>query len=485
MKLLSFRTLLLDHIDGDPVLATLYALAKDSLVYLIGAAMIGLGNFVLVPLYTRALVPAEFAVYALVDIAILILVTITQLGLGVSYLKWFAQTDPSQQGELLTTVLAIGTVAATIGGGALALTVSSRLGEHWLQTAHRSFSWILLPIVVLENLQGLLLADLRARRRAIAFSVSTVVRLLVIVTASLWFVARQGQGVPGVFLGRLVGDAGAVLLLVAFCLRYVAFRFSLTTALSMVRYGLPIVWGALVGLLLDASGRYFLAHYSTMDQVGYYALGIKVSNMMPMLIVRPFGIVWGGLLFQIASWPNARVVYSKILNYVSIISMTVALILTFLTPMLFSILATADYAPAMGIFPILLLVHAVRLIEYPAATGIYLREKTPWFIVVFSVGLGANLLANYILVPNYGMLGASVAWLLTWVVIVGFMMYLTQRFYPLDYDWRIFGLVVLIAGLVVGWKSKTVVLGLAAGALLLLLVAVGHQLNRSLRRNRL
>ena len=83
----------------------------------------------------------------------------------------------------------------------------------------------------------------------------------------------------------------------------------------MLRYGMPIVWSALIAMLLDATGRYFLNHYSTTEQVGYYAASIKIAGVFQLLITQPFGIAWGGLMFQIAKWPNARKVYSKILEY--------------------------------------------------------------------------------------------------------------------------------------------------------------------------
>ena len=150
--------------ETDSLLRPLFALAGDLLVYLVGAAIIGLGNFILMPLYTRHLNPAEFGIYALVDVTILILVTVTQLGFGVSYLKWFADIERSRRGELLGSTLISGALAASIGGGLLALAAASPLGERWLQTADRGFAWTLLPIVVLENLQGLLLTDLRARQ---------------------------------------------------------------------------------------------------------------------------------------------------------------------------------------------------------------------------------------------------------------------------------------------------------------------------------
>src|SRR4029077_10677355 len=88
-------------IQSEPIGATLVSLLSDSAVYLMGAVLIGLGSIVLVPLYTRTLGPREFGVYALVDITVLLVVTVTTLKMDVSYLKWFADIGPSRHGILL------------------------------------------------------------------------------------------------------------------------------------------------------------------------------------------------------------------------------------------------------------------------------------------------------------------------------------------------------------------------------------------------
>lgn len=440
MRLSTLRMFLAEKSRNDPVLAALLALGGDSLAYLGGAALIGLGNFFLIPLYTRYLDPAKFGVYALVDITILIFVTVTQLGLGVSYLKWFADMELSRRGELLGSTLTAGALAAVTGGGLLALVVASPLSNQWLHTTDRSFAWTLMPIVVLENLQGLLLTDLRARRRPIAFSISAIIRLVAIVGSSLWFIVVQEQGITGVFTGRLVGDGVGVFLLSVFCLHSTAtdLRPVVSLTISMVRYGLPLAWSALMGMMLDASGRYFLSHYSTLEQVGFYGAAIKIANIFQMLINQPFGVAWGGLMFQIIKWPNAQLAYSKILAYVFVLSLATALALTLLTPTLFAIFATAAYMPAMAVFPMILLMRAIAVMEYPTAIGIYLAGRTEWFAFVYMFGLGINLLGNYILTPVYGIFGAALAWLTSWMVIVGLMSWLGQRYYPLRYEWKLF-----------------------------------------------
>ena len=49
-------------------------LVGDSLVYLMGAGLIGIGNSVLLPLYTRCLSASQFGTYALLDVTVLLVV---------------------------------------------------------------------------------------------------------------------------------------------------------------------------------------------------------------------------------------------------------------------------------------------------------------------------------------------------------------------------------------------------------------------------
>src|SRR6185312_12176535 len=56
-------------------------------VHFIGAGLLGLGSFILVPLYTRTLRPDQFGIYALIDISVVILVLTSQAKLDVSHLQ--------------------------------------------------------------------------------------------------------------------------------------------------------------------------------------------------------------------------------------------------------------------------------------------------------------------------------------------------------------------------------------------------------------
>jgi O-antigen/teichoic acid export membrane protein len=432
MTRLSERFNFLRGLSREPIGAALLGLAGDSTVYLAGGLLVGLGSVILIPLYTRYLTLREFGVYALIDVLVLLVVAVSCLKMDVSYLKWFADIDSSKRGELLGSTVLTGLTASLAGGAIISLFAASRQGELWLQAPVRNYAWLLLPIVVLENLQVLFLTDLRAHRKSALYSMAALLRVMGMIIASYYLIAIRQKGLPGLFLGRLIADASSVAFLAAICLRPVVWKFSRSLLGPMLRFGAPLIWCVFAVMLQDASGRYFLTHYGTLEQVGLLGAAIKISAVFQMLVNVPFGVAWGGMMFQIVKQRDAQIIYSKILGYVFALALGMALVLTIFAPTLFRVFTAPAYYGGIAILPLVLLVRAMNVVEQPSAIGIYLSGRTGIFAAIYTIALAGNLLFLALLVPRWGALGATSAWLLSSATVPVSMFIMGQRFYRLS-----------------------------------------------------
>ncbi len=383
------------------------------------------------PLYTRYLSPIEFGVYVLIDVAILVIVTVAQLGLGVSYLKWFAEIGAGQRTTLLGSVLLTTGASGFLGGALLWFGMSSGV---WREQVHSSLQppgWTILALVTLESMQGALLNDLRARGRAVTFVVMTLTRFCLLIGGSVVCVGVLREGVHGIFLGRLIADAGAVSCLIVHGLSSWRVRFSWILVRKMMAYGLPLVWCSLCATGLDASGRYIVNHYRGLEEAGLYGLAVKISGVFQLLFIQPFGLAWGGLMFQMQKRRDAQVVYSRVLSYSFVLSLTIALMLALFTPVLMRVFATGPYAGAGAVIPMVLLVRALSIMEYPAAIGLYLSGRTQWFPIIYSLGFVLGVGLSAYLGRTHGMLGVVGSWAIAWAFITAAMFTAGQRYYPL------------------------------------------------------
>lgn len=424
------------EIGGTHFGQVLLALTGDSVRYLIGLAVMGLANLVLLPLYTRYLSPSEFGRYALIEVLALGLISVSSLGFNVSYLKWFAEAEPSEAPILLGTMIWANGVVGTMAGGGLWIFAASQVGRDILGGESKQFAWLLLPLILSEVLQNVFLTHLRATRRAAAFSVASVIRLVSISVLSIWFVAGREAGLEGVFAARVLGDICGLIVLWLLCASDSFLAMSIARARSMARYGLPVMGSSLIIMILDGLGRFFLKHYGSLEDVGLYAVGIKISSVMRMLIVIPFGVAWGGMLFQIAKKSDAKLIYSKIMSYVLVLSIAIALIFFLFSPLLLTLLATKEFDRSIQVIPWLLLGHSAVVLQYPASVGIYIGAATKWLLPIFTGAVFVSVILNRVLVPRYGMLGAAWAWLSAWIMITALIGCLGQRYYALDYEWK-------------------------------------------------
>lgn len=461
-------------IQAHPLLATLCPLVKQSAVYLVGAGLVGLGNFILVPLYTPYLTPAEFGVYALIEILLLVAVNTTQLGLGTTYVRWYAETAAARRGELLASSISAALAAGAIGGCILAL-LAQVSGARWSAALH-GMAWILLPIVVFRNVQGLLFSALQASQRAVAYSAAAAARLLALSCGGIWFVAIEREGVRGIMQSWLGGEGICLLFLLTLCRPRQSLGVNWALLKPMLKYGYPLVWSSFMALLLDASGRFFLAKYQGLAEVGLYTVGIKITALFAMGFLQPFGNAWAGIVFPISLRPNAPATYTKILGYALVAAMFVIALMLLFGPYLVQFFAGRAYLSATRLMPWLFLPLALRLLEYWSSLPLYLKYKTQWLAPLGTFGAALCIGLNLLLVPRLGALGAALAWAGTLSATISFTAAVGRRYYQLPIDWRTAGFAAslwasgfLFSRVLAGFSSLLSFSASAAMAVLLLL----------------
>jgi O-antigen/teichoic acid export membrane protein len=433
---------------GNSVAGVLRSLMGDSAHYLLGVVVVGLANMVLLPLYTRYLIPSDLGLYALIEVLALGSISISSLGFNVAYLKWFAESTPGEVAKLLGTMMWVNGFAGAFTGAVLWIFLASNRSTVMLHGDARRFAWLLLPLILLEALQGVLLTHLRAQRRSGTFSMALAIRVISVAVFSIWLMAGRGQGLTGVFEARVLGDLCGGLVMCGMAASDLSPSASLRSALRMAKYGLPVMASSLIMMILDGAGRFFLNHYGNLEQVGRYAVAIKISSVMRLLIVTPFGAAWGGVLFQMAKRSDAPEIFSKIMSYLLVLSVSLTLVFSLFSPVLLLVLATKQYSASLPLIPWLLLVQAVAVLQYPCSTGIFLGSATKWLLPIFALGIAISFLLNRLLTPRFGSFGAAWAWLVSWVVITTLMAAIGQRYYPLRYEKKALLLALALCSLV-------------------------------------
>jgi O-antigen/teichoic acid export membrane protein len=455
------------------VIEKLTGLAKSSLIYGLGNYGVKLVGFLLIPVYTRYLAPADYGVMAMVSSFGQALFIFLNLGQSTALFRFYYEDDtPEGREKVIAGSLWIALVISTpITLLAMALsgpTARLLLGD----SAMVGLVAIGILTVACRQLLRLPFAILRADERDTRYATWSVVRTALSAGLAIVLVVGVQLGVWGVLLSQLLAEAICCLILVPPIARSLRAGWTGTQVRDQLTFGLALVPGAMAGFTLDLSDRFFLRHYSNLEQVGLYSLGYRLGEII-FFITAAVQLAWPQFIFANRKSPQAKELYSYATTYYLAGMLFLVLGLSAVAPELVQLMAAPRYHAAAPVVPIVALAGLCEGLRYVVTIGIAFQRRP----IIRSAAMGAaalvNVVLNVLLIPPYGMMGAAWATLAGFVTLIAVEFTVSRRFYPIPYQYARFA---KLAGVVTtlyvasGMVPPGVPLAVAAEKTVLLLI---------------
>lgn len=443
-----------------------------SLVYGIGNSGNRLVGFILLPLYSRYLTPADYGVLALVGMFGQILYTFTNMGQSPAlFRRYFTHDDPEGRETVITTSLwLILTVSFPLG--LLALILSEPLTT--LLTGSPDYTvWVMLGIggVMFKTLLRLPLVTLRAREESRRFALCSFTQTVISFVLAIFFVVGLLLGGRGVLLSQLLAEVVLCLYLIPYTLRGLTLRFSRQDAGDMLGYGVYLIPTSLCSFVLQLSDRYFLKHYGSLHDVGLYSLGYRLGEFLTFPM-QAFELAWPQFLFSNHKSPDAPALYARTFTYFLGFMGFMCLIISLFAKEIIELTVAPAFHEAHKVVPLIAAALFFKGFNYAGNVGINLHRKVKYRPVILGAAAGLNITLNFLLIPSYGMMGAAVSTLVSYFVEGVLRVIVSQRLYPVPYEYARLGRVALIViglyytGVMIPWG--TLWMALAGKATLLL-----------------
>jgi O-antigen/teichoic acid export membrane protein len=432
----------------------------------------------LLPIYTRTLTPGE---YGLLEICVLLVGVLERslpLKLDQALIRAYIFKDELE--AKLTGVqtafslqLAVGVIAAI-----LIFIQAPTLARMMLETEeHALLIRVVAGIAFFKLLYSVPLALFRTREQSVWYGVINIVNFSVVLLATIGLVVIARLGASGAISGVLLGSVAAATLALFLVRRELDFSVSLSLAKELLRYGLPIVPAALSAYAIHMSDRLFLQHYASLEVTGQYAVGYKLG-MGVSLVVGALQTAWPPIMFSIYknNEKASPVIFAKLFNYIAALLVLLVLAVSLLSEELVLLLATVEYRDAAAVVPLIAVSYAVYGMYLFSGPAIELRAKTQFIPIVVGAAAATSLGLNFLLIPRFGMMGAAVATLSSFFVMLVSKNLFSQRIIKIPYDWLKIALIYLLAlvayGLGLQFYLSSFWLTLLAKAVLLATFAV-------------
>jgi O-antigen/teichoic acid export membrane protein len=459
------------------------AFVKDTVVYGLGNGLKKFIGLFLLPFYTRALSVGEFGMLETLGTAAALLGGFLSVGLESAGGFYFFKAGDDQKGTVLSTAffLRLLSFLALIPIFLFRESLSLLLFDTPSNGSLIVLLCLLVPVNLLMSEQSHLFRYFRQPWR---YNLMTIVKSLVNIGLGITLVIWLKKGVEGAMWAR-VGSSLLVVVLVFgfFNYRKYSFRFSREWARRLLKYGFPLIWAGLAAWIYNSSDRFFLLYYHDLHEVGLYSIGAIFSQpalLLNMAVQMSFGV----LFFQsyYAEQDNEKPRTRKMAIDIFVLYLAGAVILStglsVFADVLIPFVATPDYAQGAKVVPFLVFSYIAAQSYQTMGPGISLAEKTWHFAWITGLTAVLNIGLIFILVPRWGMLGAGLATLVSFVVYWQIKVRIAAKYFPLSYPFfriMLFFFLGLGVSLIVvfwpngaGWGIRFLALGIITATAFLL-----------------
>lgn len=425
-------------------------LTRDSLVYGLGMAGQKLIGLLLLPILTRVFEPAEYGASELIGLLQLMISYFVVLGNDAALLRFIFDTDSELERRRIAALGLLFRVAAAVGFTLLLLPASGGLSRLiFANTNYTALIMLTLADLPFTTVVKFSIDLLRVRLRPAEFVAYSLGNLAAIAILTLVLVPSvlpielpllglevtlhgQGLGLTGVFLARLIADVLFTAIGLLWTWNDLARPRELGVLGAMLRYGLPLVPVGLAQFVLAYADRYVLNRYVSLDQVGPYSVGAKVSSFM-MLFVAAFQYAWGPFAISIFREANARETYAKVFSLYAFVAGAIGLVLTCLAREFLATITTSHYVHGYRVAGFLVFAAMANGAFFIPATGLQIAKRTGVMgaIAVFSAVL--NVALNLLLVGPLDVYGVATASLVAQTVSTALLFAVAQRIYPVPF----------------------------------------------------
>jgi O-antigen/teichoic acid export membrane protein len=404
----------------------------------------------LLPLYTRYLTTADYGTAEVMFAAVVSASIVVRLGLIEALLRFYYKDDEDPARVVSTsfaTLFWVSTAAALIALPFAGPISEALLGGH--EHAAPDLAQISIGGLWVLTMFEFLLTLFRLEERARAYFVTTMLSVLAAIGLTVVLVVGKGEGARGLLLGSYASGGAFVLGLTWVHRRHLSLWIDRSLLRRLMRFGLPTMPAELSLYLLNFVDRIILVRSAGLPAAGLYSLAVKFAQGVNVL-VRGFQLAWPPLAYSIRDDDEARRTYAVVVTWFTAGCAFVVAGMWLLSRWIVRALASPEFFgsyKAIGLVATGVTLYALYmvLVVILGRTG-----RTEFNFPATAAALATNIALNLALIPPLGIVGAGLALVASYLVVLALMYGFTQRLFPVPYEWGRLARIVLVSALLVG-----------------------------------
>jgi len=419
-------------------------LVKNSIIYWLGRMGARSVSFLLLPVYTSHIQPAEWGVLSLLFVAGELVLLIFSFQASTALYRFWGKAQSEVERQRLAGAAFLGPLLLS-SLAFLPVYVYADVCAEMLGI--KGYGLCLQLFLLTEQLcmsVDLMQAEIRLRDAAQRFVGYEIAMNILIAVLSIAGVVVFKLGVLGCILGQL--GAFVIMFSVQFPLFIQRMKPNLEWGIivKMLSFSLPLIPSAAAMSSIHSIDRFFVQDMCGIDAVGIYAIGYKIGTLTSILFLAPFLLIWEPKCYDIARLPDASKKLGEVFTYVFAIAAGIGIALVGSAAEIVGLMTSESYQGAATIVPIIVLSYVIYSLDPVIRTGLLYHHRTKTIMAIVVCACIVNIAGNILLIPTMGMTGAAWATVAAFSVLVALGALSSHFVLPIQYQkLRLLGVVVL------------------------------------------
>lgn len=399
-------------------------LASNTVILAIGTFGSKLLVFLLMPLYTAWLTTAEYGAAEMITGIANFIIPIACVGVSTGIFRFAAEREADQAKVFSSSIALLG-----MGLGGFLL-LSPLL---FFIPYCRPYVWLVVLYVFFADLQAVCAQYLRAIDRTALFAGQGILNTALTVACNVLFLFVFKLGVVGYVLSVIVGNLLTTVFLICRAKLWRVFSIDGVNRQLMkdlLRFSLPMIPTTLCWLITGLSDRAMVTYFWGESVNGVYAAAFKIPTIVSLV---------AGIFLQ--AWQFSAVneekdeeacssFYSSVWQaFLSVIMIGGAGLILF-SRFLAKLLLNVTFFEAWKYMPTLLCAAVLEALVSFLASVYLVRKKSSHSFFTALAGAISNILLNLLLIPVVGALGAAIASLASYAIVLVLRMIDAPRIIP-------------------------------------------------------
>lgn len=418
--------------------------AKNTLIYTIGTILPKAASFVLLPIYTKFLSPAEYGILSSMWALEGIVTIFFSLSLGTSVFRlYWDYNDEEHRKKFLGTIFVSIGVSALVWLGLIFLFRNTIDGIYNSISFFPYFAFSMVTICI-TSFFDIPQKILMIKEKALTYVILSICFFVINSGLILYFVVWLKQGASGYLLATLIATVLFLPVYFFIAAKNLTFNFHYPYFKAALVYALPAIPTLLSSWVLDLSDRIFIERYFSLTEVGIYSLSYKIAGIA-LILSSSFNFAYRPVFFKLANAEDQEVTRKNIYDFNNLFLVLLLLLffaLSFFSKEIILLFFNDAYADAYLYVPVIAFSYFLSVTGGLIARYFEQSKKMKQNMYIYIISSLLNIVFNFLLIPHLGAFGAAYSTLLSmlFVVLVGYY-YTKKHCFFVEFNWKLLSII--------------------------------------------